>query len=178
MRVALASKAPFLSLKIVPWAMVVLAGGLRASRDGQVAPLQRLMASCAKALPILDLMARRQGRAAARTLFRAQLLALAAERVADPVDRAVVLRRALAIARDARARALGAGAFAVAAQAKRTITTLETQIRSAASGVMRQETRRPAAAKPFPKFCPNCGTPTRPGKSFCTNCGSKLAGGQ
>lgn len=184
-RVALASKAPFLSLKILPWAMVVIAGGLRASRDGQTGRLQRIMASCAKALPTLDLMARRQGRAAARLLFRAQLLALATQRVADPIDRAAVLRRALIVAREAHRMAMAAGAFATAGQAKSAIAALEERIRVAASNVVRQETRpRPAptpaptppprAAKPFLKFCPNCGTPTRPGKAFCTSCGSRL----
>lgn len=183
-RVSLASKAPFLALKIVPWAMVVLAGGVRASRDGQVVPLQRLMASCAKALPTLDLMARRQGRAAARLLFRAQLLALATQRVADPIDRAAVLRRALIVAREAHRMAMAAGAFATAGQAKSAIAALEERIRIAASNVVGQETRpRPAptpaltpppAAKPFPKFCSSCGTPTRPGKAFCTSCGSRL----
>lgn len=162
-RVALASKAPFLSLKILPWAMVVLAGGLRASRDGQTGRLRRLMASCAKALPLLDAYARREGRAAARALFQAEALALATERVAG-ADRAAVLRRALDLARGARGRAIRAGAFGIARQAERAAATIDERMRA------------PASARPFPKFCPNCGTPTRAGKSFCTSCGSRLTG--
>lgn len=163
LRIALASGAPFLSLKIFPWGMVVLAGGLRAARDGQSMRLQRLMASCAKALPRLDAQARREGREAARALFRAQLLATAAEKVSDPAERGVVVRRAVEIAREARRRALGAGDFAVGKQAEATIRELESE-----------QAPREAPARPAAKFCPNCGTPTRPGRGFCANCGSRL----
>lgn len=36
-----------------------------------------------------------------------------------------------------------------------------------------QEAMAQAAAMPYPKFCPNCGTPTT-GGNFCGECGNKL----
>ena len=163
-RAALTSGAPGLSMKVLPWAMVVTAGGLRSAQDGQRAPLQRLMASCAKALPAIEALRRREAREAARELFRAQLMATAAERVTDAAQHGAVIRRAAEVARRARRRALGAGNGAVGKQAERTVRELEAA-----------KPPRPAAAAPAAKFCPDCGTPTRAGRAFCASCGRKLA---
>lgn len=183
LRIALQSEAPYLAMKVFPWGMAVVAGGMRAARNGESSGLQRLMLSCANALPRIDDRVRRDARRAARTLFQGQLLGLAARRVEDPADRSVVLRRALAIATEARRLAIGAGDFVCADQTKATIADLEGRIAAAAAAASKRADTPPGpapappAAKPFPKFCPNCGTPTRPGKAFCTSCGSRLPAG-
>lgn len=125
LRTALASRAPLLARKVVPWGMVVLTGGLRAASDGQRASLQRLLASCAKALPAIDAWVRHDAREAAGGLLRAQLLEVASRTVADAAERDAVRKRAAEVAREARRRSIGAGDFVVAEQAARTLARLE-----------------------------------------------------
>ena len=123
LRLALGSGTTVVTMAILPWALVVVTGGLRAARGAESAALQRLMEGCANALPREHEKQQRDRADAARTLFEAQLL-LHGARDLDRRDRKTVLARATTTARDARRLALAAGDGRVSAQAKELIAEI------------------------------------------------------
>lgn len=181
-KIALESGTTMLSMEILPWALVVLTGGLRAARGAERAPVQALMISCAEALPRMHEQMKSDRQLGARTLFEAQLLLRGAGQLTDPVERGVVLARAAEVGRDARRILLGAGdrdaarqAQALLAEIDASLARIATAAARAATERSRQPARGPATAADYPKFCPSCGTKTT-GKKFCVNCGTRLAG--
>ena len=127
-RTALASGTTFLSLGILPWAMVVITGGLRVARGSERRRLGRMLVSCARALPKVQARQVRDRRSGARTLFRSQLLLVAGESARDGRARATIMRRAREVAGDALRRSLGAGDGPGARQARATRARIEARL--------------------------------------------------
>jgi hypothetical protein len=124
-KLALRSGTPMLPAEVLPWALVVLAGGLRAARGAESGPVQALMTGCANAIPNV-FEQQKQGRiAGAQGLFQAQLLLRGAKQLSDSQDRTTVLARAAEVARDARRTLLGVGDRAAATQAKALLAEIE-----------------------------------------------------
>ncbi len=124
-RAARASGTPMLPCRVLPWALVVLAGGLRVAEGHARELVAALIERCALELPKAEDERRRAWRDGARALFRSQLLFAGAERVADRGARTVVLRRALGRARQARRALLGGGDRSGAAQAKDAVARID-----------------------------------------------------
>ncbi len=161
------------ALKVIPWAMVVLTSALNRARGHQLRAFQVRLETCVRELEEASERQQRDAAAAAKTLFASQALLEGAGALA-PAARAVVLRRAGALASEASGALRRAGAVEIAAQAKATIAAI-----AAASAPPATPAPPPPAAGPtpakYPKFCPSCGTPTT-GKRFCASCGQRLAG--
>jgi hypothetical protein len=162
LKIALGSGSTLVTTTMLPWALVVLTGGLRAAKGAQSDVVQAMMIGCAQAIPREHDRQKRARIEGARTLFQAQLLLRSALQLSDARERGVVLGRAAEACRDARRALLGAGDFTVAAQAKATLGEIE---RSRSSGGGKRAG--------YPKFCPSCGTQTTDAR-FCANCGAKL----
>ena len=127
-RIGLASRTPLLSTAILPWALVVLVGGLRAAQGEERRGLCALLERCARELPRAEAQRKRAQREGARALFRSQLLHVGAQAVVDPAARAVVLRRALDRASQAQCTLLGAGDRAGATRANETVTRIRSAV--------------------------------------------------
>lgn len=114
---ALDSGTTVLSTAILPWALVVLTGGLRHARGADREAIQALIAGCADGLPREHDKQVRDRRTAARLLFEAQLLLRGAAQIVGN-DRSILLRRVADTAREARRTAVGAGDRRVSDQAR------------------------------------------------------------
>jgi hypothetical protein len=122
---ALRSRTPFLPVYVLPWALVVLTGGLRSAEGAQADRIRKLIASCSRAIPRVEAQKRRAQARGARILFEGQLLFTTAGEASDRRQRTAISRRASGLVWEARWALLGAGDLVGADQAKRTAAEID-----------------------------------------------------